>query len=46
MFRRSGVVDVVEGREDKYSVTRIDPQKCRWYVQPDSLRPELASETS
>src|SRR2546429_5738632 len=34
------------GPEDKNSSPRIDPQKCRWYVQPDSLRSELASETA
>ena len=43
MFRRGGIL---EGSEDKKSVTRIDPQKCGRCVQPGSLRPKLASATA
>ncbi len=43
MFRRDRAL---EGPEDKNSVSRIDPRKCGWYVQPVCLRPELASETA
>ena len=43
MFRRDRAL---EGPEDKNSVSRIDPRNCGWYVQPVSLRPELASETA